>query len=67
MIIIRVMMTTIISISGGAAGGGAGRAREGAGRDPRVGGLAANNCTPEIDTSEITMDFQWHFPMESQW
>ena len=22
-------------------------------------------CTPEINTSEIIVDFQWHLPMES--
>ena len=24
-------------------------------------------CTPEIDTSEIIVDFQWHFQMDFQW
>ena len=28
-------------------------------RAPRVG---ATNCTPEIDTSEVVVDFQLHFP-----
>ena len=25
------------------------------------------NCTPEIDTSEIIKDFEWHFPVDFQW
>ena len=25
------------------------------------------DCTPEIDTSEIIVDFQQHFPMDFQW
>ena len=29
--------------------------------------LGAKDCTPEIDTSEIIVDFQWHFPMICQW
>ena len=29
--------------------------------------LGAKYCTPEIDTSEIIVDFQWHFPMDLQW
>ena len=27
----------------------------------------AKCCTPEINTSEIIMDFQWHFPIDLQW
>ena len=30
-------------------------------------GLGAKDCTPEINTSEIIVDFQWHFPMDFQW
>ena len=30
-------------------------------RPPRPPG-GAKYCTPEIDTSEIIVDFQWHFP-----
>ena len=26
--------------------------------------LGATNSTPEINTSEIIVDFQWHFPMD---
>ena len=26
--------------------------------------LGAKDCKPEIDTSEIIVDFQWHFPMD---
>ena len=29
--------------------------------------IGATYCTAEINTSEITVDFQWHFPMEFQW
>ena len=29
--------------------------------------LGAKYCTPEIDTSEIIVDFQCHFPMDFQW
>ena len=29
--------------------------------------LVAKDCTPEIDTSETIVDFQWHFPMDVQW
>ena len=29
--------------------------------------LGANYCTPEINTSEFIVDFQWHFPMDFQW
>ena len=32
------------------------------GASPRVG--AKIDCTPEIGTSEIIVDFQWHFPTE---
>ena len=28
--------------------------------------VGAKDCTPEIDTSEITLDAQWHFPMDFQ-
>ena len=27
----------------------------------------AKDCTPEINTSEIVVDFQWYFPMDVQW
>ena len=26
--------------------------------------LGAKDCTPEIDTSEVIADFQWHVPMD---
>ena len=26
--------------------------------------LGAEDCTPQINTSEIIVDFQWHFPAE---
>ena len=26
--------------------------------------IRGKDCTPEIDTSEIIVDFQWHFPMD---
>ena len=29
--------------------------------------IGAKDCTPEINTSEIILDFQWHFPMDCQW
>ena len=29
--------------------------------------LGAKDCPPEIDGSEIIVDFQWHFPMDFQW
>ena len=29
--------------------------------------VGAKDCTPEIDTSEIIVDFQRHFPMDGQW
>ena len=29
--------------------------------------LGAKDCTPEINTSEIIVDFRWHFPMDFQW
>ena len=29
--------------------------------------VGANYYTPEINTSEIMVDFQWHFPMDFQW
>ena len=29
--------------------------------------LRAENCTPEMDTSDIIVDFQWQFPMDFQW
>ena len=29
--------------------------------------LGAKDCRPEIDTSEIIVDLQWHFPMDFQW
>ena len=29
--------------------------------------LGEKDCTPEINTSEIIVDFQWHFPMDCQW
>ena len=28
--------------------------------------LGAKDCTPEINTSEIIVDFQWHVPMDCQ-
>ena len=31
------------------------------------GSLGAKYCTPEINTSEIIVEFQWHFPMAVQW
>ena len=39
----------------------------GRGNCPQVAELGAKDCTPEIDTSEIIMDFPWHFPMDVQW
>ena len=35
--------------------------------DVLVSLLGATDCTPEIDTSEIMLDFQWHFPMDFEW
>ena len=32
--------------------------------DPSLG---AKDCTPEVDTSEVIADFQWHLPMDFQW
>ena len=29
--------------------------------------LGARDCTPEINSSEIIVDFQWHFPMDGEW
>ena len=29
--------------------------------------LGAKYCTPEIDTSEIIVDVQWHLPTYFQW
>ena len=29
--------------------------------------LGAKDFTPEINTSEIIVDFQWHFPTDCQW
>ena len=29
--------------------------------------LGAKDCTPEINTSEIIVDVQWHVPMDCQW
>ena len=29
--------------------------------------LGATDCTPEINTLEIIVDVQWHFPMDFQW
>ena len=40
-----------------------GGASENPERKPQIG---ANYCTPEINTSEIIVDFQWHFPMDVQ-
>ena len=34
---------------------------------PRIPAPTQNHCTPEIKTSEIIVDFQWHFPMDVQW
>ena len=28
--------------------------------------LRAKDCTPEIDTSEVVVDFEWHCPMVVQ-
>ena len=36
-------------------------------RPPPGAQLGAKDCTPEFDTLEIIMDFQWHFPMDVQW
>ena len=33
----------------------------------RRGSLGTKDCTPEIDTSELIVDFQLHFPMDVQW
>ena len=33
----------------------------------RADRLGAKDCAPEIDTSEIVVDFQWHVPMDFQW
>ena len=38
-----------------------GRVRGSSGKGTRIG---AKDCTPEIVTSEIIVDFQWHFQME---
>ena len=32
-----------------------------------IGPLGPTYCTPEIDNSEIIVDFQGHFPMDVQW
>ena len=32
-----------------------------------IASLGAKYCTPEIDTSEIIVEFQWHIPMDVQW
>ena len=29
--------------------------------------LGAKDCTQEIDTSEIIVTIQWHFPMDFRW
>ena len=29
--------------------------------------IGARYCTPEINTSEIIVDYQWHSPMDCQW
>ena len=29
--------------------------------------VGPKDCTPEINTSETIVDFQWHFPMDCQW
>ena len=29
--------------------------------------LEAEDCTPEINTSEIIVHFQWYVPMDCQW
>ena len=29
--------------------------------------VGAKDCKPEIHTSEIIVDFQWHFPRDFQW
>ena len=33
-------------------------------RSAQVRTAGATNCTPKINTSEIIVDFQWHFPMD---
>ena len=43
--------------------GTAGPLRQRQRRKPFIG---AKDCTPEIDTSEIIVDFQWHFPIDFQ-
>ena len=43
------------------------RVAEGRVRVRRSAKLGTKDCTPEIDTSEIIVDFQWHFPMDVQW
>ena len=48
-----------------AAGGVAAHSQTGFVRWAR--GKGAKDCTPEINTSEILVDFQWHFPMSCQW
>ena len=37
------------------------------GMRPVFSRLGAKDCTPEIDTSEIIVDVQWHCPMDCQW
>ena len=32
-----------------------------------VGCLGAKYCTPEVNTSEVIVDAQWHYPMDVQW
>ena len=33
----------------------------------RLAKMGTTACTPEIDTSEIFVDFQWHVPTDSKW
>ena len=32
-----------------------------------LGSLGAKDRRPEIDTSEVFVDFQWHVPADFQW
>ena len=36
-------------------------------RVDRSGTLGPKYCTPQINTSEIIVDLQWHFPVDVQW
>ena len=37
------------------------------GEEQRAAHLGANYCTTGINTSEIIVDLQWHFPIDVQW